>query len=398
VLFSAVVLALLLPTVAQGAYTRDGAYFAHPGEINSVTIWYDEAEAAIKIHDPGAGPSSYNLDVGCAFDGIALFTCPGWHSVSAALGDGDDVAIVTEALPFPQPQEGPWGSVWLAGGDGNDFLDAGPGHPFGGKVCTCSNDLFTYPSAGLVGDWPPFGHPQPPPHGPQLSPPAEPDPGNDVLIGGAGQDRFYGGPGDDVMFGKDGRDAFDGEAFHGDISLWRPEAGADAIYGGLGSDTFNGIESEGENAPDTIHCGEGGEGPLMWGYLPGSEIEGDAAGIGAGDSVNRECEGVAFELECPEAAESPCVGSAFVSGNDPGGRTAAAAASRAGRKQRLSLGRGEFRIPPGRRGGVLVVLKRKRVNRVLAKRKAARLRQTVRARSGKKRLKLRGKRFVIRRG
>ncbi len=61
--------------------------------------------------------------------------------------------------------------------------------------------------------------------------------GNDLLLGGSGQDQIDGGDGDDVVFGGEGNDTVDGGA--GNDTLYGG-GGADSITGGDGNDTIFG--------------------------------------------------------------------------------------------------------------------------------------------------------------
>jgi Ca2+-binding RTX toxin-like protein len=73
--------------------------------------------------------------------------------------------------------------------------------------------------------------------------------GNDVMIGGAGNDHFQGGRGDDVLVGRGGNDHLEGGR------------GNDWLFGGAGNDHLDGGRGndflKGGNGFDTLHGGPG---------------------------------------------------------------------------------------------------------------------------------------------
>jgi hypothetical protein len=378
----ATALAILAPAGAHAGKIEGLVYTAQPGEENHLEISYDYEAQVFRFHDSGVSfiqPGSYG---DCTVVANTA-SCPmDWSGqVVARLGDGSDSAVIANQLPYIRTQSNLYsGSVQMIGGDGNDVLDAGPGIPFSGTLITST-------FVSLWGD----GFP---------SDPLNRGQGDDVLIGGVGEDGFIGGPGNDLMVGKAGRDSFDGSPFYSggpDAHLYA--AGADTMDGGVGSDTFNGLES-GSAAADTITCGSGEEGPLIAGFLPGRDMEipGDAVALGAGDSVATDCEGLATAVVCPESLDRPCVGAAVIEGVASGSGRAAVTSKRRKAGRKVVVGAERFKAAPGRLLPVRVGLRPKRVNRLLGRRPSAKVSQRATARSGRKRLKLDRKRFILRRG
>src|SRR4051812_21602593 len=293
-------LMFLGPVGAQASKIEGLAYTAAPGEENHIEVSYDSDAQAFRFHDSGVASIDSSGPQACSVEGNSA-ACPmDWTGqVVVRLGDRNDSAVITNQLPHVKTPSNLYsGTVQMMGGDGDDTLDAGPGIPSTG-------DLMTTSWVSLWGD----GFP---------SDPVDYGRGNDILIGGAGEDGFVGGPGNDEMIGNGGRDAFDGSPFFTNPdAVATYAAGADTMDGGRGSDTFDGIEASAQNAVDTITCGSGDEGPLLAGFLPGRDMEtpGDVVALGSGDSVSADCESVASGLVCPERLNHPCFGTAVIEGS-----------------------------------------------------------------------------------
>ena len=381
-------IALFVPSAAQASSIDHLAYTAGPGEENHVTVSYDNDTGLFRFEDTGVAAIGSSGTSGCSVTGNVAYCPMDWGGqVVVRLGDRNDSAVLTTQLPHVLTASNLYsGHIQMIGGAGNDSLDASPERPFDGS-------FYTSGGASLWGD----GYRN------DRVDPIGADDGNDVLIGGAGEDGFLGGGGDDVEIGGGGPDFFDGSPFitgSGGIDVY--SGGSDSMYGGAGSDVFNGVESSAPNASDTISCGDGEEGPLSSGFLPNQDLKvpGDTVAFGQGDVVGTDCETVAAGIECPKTADAPCVGTTQLSGNaSAGGNASASAAGRAAEKRgrKLVIGSRGFRVPPGHLIAVRVGLRPKRVSSLLSRRERARVNQTAIARSGKKRLKLRGKRFVLRR-
>jgi len=396
-LFTALIattLICLAPSAVHASTIDTLAYTAGPGEENHVEISYDYDAQLFRFHDNGVD----SIQVGGPGGGGGCFAsgndaaCPiGWDAkVVARLGDGNDSAVITNQLPHvPTRDNGYSGSVEMVGGEGNDLLDAGPGITFDGDFATGDTQRITLTL--LWGDGYFWGDGYP-----------NTGDGDDVLIGGAGDDGFVGGGGNDVMIGKGGRDNFDGAPFYlSPAANASYAAGADTMDGGPGSDTFDGIESPAQDATDNISCGTGAEGPLAWGFLPGRDavVPGDVVALGAGDSVATDCEALAAGIECPDKLDRPCIGNTLVEGIASSGGANASAGSKPGTVGgKVVIGSEKFKAFPGNLIPVRVGLKRKRVNRLLGKRRSAKVTQRASARSGQRHLKFHRKRFVLRRG
>ncbi|MGZ4278512.1 MAG: calcium-binding protein [Solirubrobacteraceae bacterium] len=179
-------LATALAAPAAGAATvqvgATGAvdYAAAPGEDNALRV--SARGTTVTISDPGAvigaGP-------GCAATSATRATCVsgGLPAVSAALGDGDDRAVVAGAV-----------SAVLDGGGGNDVLTGGDVHD------VLEGDGGDDVLRGGAGDDALFGD------GPGLTPGG----GDDRLAGGPGADAVDCGPGADVVVDAEPADATTG--------------------------------------------------------------------------------------------------------------------------------------------------------------------------------------------
>ena len=111
------------------------------------------------------------------------------------------------------------------------------------------------------------------------------DEGNDVLIGGAGEDKLFGSEDNDTIYGGDGTDELYGG--YGDDVLYGG-AGDDELYGSYGNDVLIGGDGEdelfGSEGNDTLYGGDGTD------YLYGDEGD-DVLYGGAGTDNLRGGEG-----------------------------------------------------------------------------------------------------------
>jgi RTX calcium-binding nonapeptide repeat (4 copies) len=178
-------------TSAAGGGVVD--YAAARSEANQLTA--SLSGATITLSDAGA---TIAPRAGCTAVDAHTVRCAG-SAVSTALGDGDDTATVTGALPAHL--DGGAGADRLTGGSGSDTLDGGAGADVlsGGA----GDDR-------LSGDGP-------------------------ALVVAGGDDRLVGGPGADAMTGDGGRDTVDYSA----------APGAAATFDGRPDD---GVPGEGDNA------------------------------------------------------------------------------------------------------------------------------------------------------
>jgi hypothetical protein len=114
-------------------------FVADPGEPNQVTIAFDFGRDAPTVYDPG---SVVAPGAGCSSIGPSWVSCPsGNPSVSAELGDGDDLLDLTQPLPLGHqvrvsggpgndvvrsPASSPPSTFAISGDDGNDEIHGGP--------------------------------------------------------------------------------------------------------------------------------------------------------------------------------------------------------------------------------------------------------------------------------
>jgi Ca2+-binding RTX toxin-like protein len=84
--------------------------------------------------------------------------------------------------------------------------------------------------------------------------------GNDVMIGGGGDDKLKGGSGNDVIAGRGGNDCIDGGSGSDSLS---GAIGADRVYGQAGNDHLNGGSNtdmlDGGSGNDTLNAAFGGD-------------------------------------------------------------------------------------------------------------------------------------------
>lgn len=385
-------------TLSSGGFS----YVADPGEANRVIIDYDPLSDRYSFTDTGSSqiklafPDNYiGVFYDCTFEGPQRFTCEGdafrekVFTFFASLGDRNDTIAMGAGMYLdPKWEAGGGFGAHFYGNGGDDLLDAAA-------------------SAGgmLMGDLD-FDH---------LNDAEGVPVGDDVIIGSRNGDMIIGGPGDDVMLGKGGKDGFDWWAFgrepmQGEAGEYAA-IGSDYMDGGPGSDTFNGLEYtsrlevngqklSGEE-PDVMRCGSGDEADppgMTPGFLPPpyDEMPGDAVALGARDTVLTDCEGVVAGVKCPDNADDDCYGTTAAGGtsSSSSGRSASPAAKRTKRGY-IVFGSGRFKVTPGRTAPIRINLRRKRVEKVLGARSAAGAKLRFRARSGKRKLKLRAIRFKI---
>src|SRR5215210_2637039 len=123
--FAALVIAAALPTAARagtaGTSLTGGTvdFRAAPGETNELAA--SVTGTAITLTDAGA---PITPGTACTRVDANTVRCTG-STLSAALGDGDDTATVTGALPAHL--DGGAGDDTLTGGDAADTIEGGPG-------------------------------------------------------------------------------------------------------------------------------------------------------------------------------------------------------------------------------------------------------------------------------
>src|SRR4051812_9134513 len=234
-------------TVSTTGATDRLVYTAAPGESNHVTL--EQGATQVRVTDATAAvtkPATVPAGVTCVSDGANVVACTGIEAGKLSLGDLDDSATVTGALPTIIG--GGTGSDDLTGGDGPDTITTGPGTSEladgGGGSDTLDGsparfatlrggsgaDTLTGPSgmgcstrfaSGLL----------------------EGGNDDDKLIGGSGLNALFGGAGDDAITGGPQSDTIDGGF------------GADDIRGGDGQDTISYIsrtEGVGVNLLDGV--------------------------------------------------------------------------------------------------------------------------------------------------
>lgn len=168
-------------------------YAAAPQEANRLRAAI--AGTTITLADPGA---PITPGTGCTAAAGGTVQCSG-TALAAALGDGNDSATVTGALP--SHLDGGAGDDVLAGGTAGDTIEGGAG----------ADNLGGGAGADVIsGDGP-------------------------ALLVGGGDDRLAGGPGPDILTGDGGRDTVD----------YAATPGATATFDGLAND---GAPGEGDNA------------------------------------------------------------------------------------------------------------------------------------------------------
>jgi Ca2+-binding RTX toxin-like protein len=200
------VLALLATAPAAPAGTArtssTGAvdYVAAPAEANALRA--SIAGTTITLSDAGA---TIAAGVGCAAIDARTVRCTG-TALSAALGDRDDTATVTGALP--SHLDGGAGADTLTGGASGDTIDGGAG----ADVLAGGAGADT-----LSGDGP-------------------------ALVAAGGDDRLAGGPGPDALTGDGGRDTVD----------YTATPAAIVTFDGRAND---GAPGEGDNADAEVAAG-----------------------------------------------------------------------------------------------------------------------------------------------
>jgi Ca2+-binding RTX toxin-like protein len=181
---------------------------------------------------------------------------------SIATGDGNDWVW---GGPGADTITNTWGGDdHLYGGTDNDTMNAGDGvdTAFGDRgidSCTQATTNLAAPQENGV------------------------DPGNDVVVGGAGDDQLSGEAGNDDVSGGDGADSLCG---HAGSDTLKGDAGVDTAWGGSGADTLNGGNdndllhggtdadtANGENGNDVV-LGQAGDDTDLRGGADDDHIEG----------------------------------------------------------------------------------------------------------------------------
>lgn len=134
--------------------------------------------------------------------------------------------------------------------------------------------------------------------------------GDDRIIGGAGRDTLYGGPGDDLVVGGDGNDYVRGNGGDDDV---RGGEGLNFIFGDGGNDVLRGGSSfeffTAGRGDDVVYGGDGGDDiglgagdDIAYGGDGDDEIRGgsgaDRIFAGAGDDLVRARDGEGDEIRC----------------------------------------------------------------------------------------------------
>lgn len=178
-------------------------------EANSVTVTVDSAAAPTALIVVDNGPGATTSDSSCMAPSSGAVSCPlgTINRVDIALGNRDDVGVISPAVPARV-------RGLIDGGDGNDSLFGGLGNA----------DL----NGGSDGDslFGGFG-----------SDDIDAGAGNDSVFGGAGNDDTGGGAGDDYLDGGPGGDLLKGGSNSDTVSyVTRTEGVAATIGGPAGQD------------------------------------------------------------------------------------------------------------------------------------------------------------------
>ena len=109
-------------------------------------------------------------------------------------------------------------------------------------------------------------------------------PGDDVLLGGSGNDEFHGEEGDDLLDGAEGNDLLYGDAGN-DTLIGGP--GADSMFGGTGDDLYriDGSDSISENANEGIDTVEAAISFTLGANFENLTLVGSAGIDGTGNSL-----------------------------------------------------------------------------------------------------------------
>jgi hypothetical protein len=209
-------------------------YNAGPGEANRLTVAYDPGGVTIRDSAgvaPGAGCSRPTADpqqVRCDFQGAPLEPEVRASDLRVSLGDRADTASVSGQTPAGRSGGPLPGDAVIAGGAGDDRLDAGSifGVLEGGR----GNDLMTAASGPV--EFRGGG-------------------GNDRMVGGPGPDRFIAGR------GADGRDTMIGG---GETDLVSYEARTRSVRADLQGDRDDGARHERDRIAKDVEALAGGAG------------------------------------------------------------------------------------------------------------------------------------------
>jgi len=195
--------------------------------------------------------------------GVTVDDFPNLTEVRVSGGNGDDEIIGSE---FAEVLNGNQGDDTISGANGHDVLLGGGGDDSlsGGN----GHDTLRGHSGqdAIFGEIEGEGAETPQNQPIIIGDPPMPDvlPGNDVMFGGAGDDRIEGNGGDDRISGGDGSDVIDG---HMGDDLITGGDGDDLIRGWQGNDTLSGNDGN-----DTILSG--GHDDLVFGGNGNDELEG----------------------------------------------------------------------------------------------------------------------------
>jgi Ca2+-binding RTX toxin-like protein len=220
-LWLGVALACAVPATADAAtLVNEGGrlvYTGEPGEAN--TVEFETYQGGAVLVGPMHGSSS-----GCEAARTTQFWCRGVSSITADLGDGDDVAFVGGLAGYTSS---------LSGGPGDDQLyvllpayggeiSGGPGLDAAG-ISTRNGEPITISLDGAPNDGGPGT-------GIDVASDVEDltastsgtasltgNAGANTLTGGSGDDRLVGGPGADVLRGRDGNDTLDARDGEADV-------------------------------------------------------------------------------------------------------------------------------------------------------------------------------------